>query len=85
MQPAFAGDPACTAGGAATGALLWSVSRADLATELARSIALDASGYLYSVHGPNTAARKGSLGVALPDLSAIVRLRSPARRPIGCR
>jgi hypothetical protein len=28
----------------------------------------------YSVHGPNTAAGTASLGIALPDLSAIVRL-----------
>lgn len=54
---------------------LVSVPGADLATELAHSITLDAAGRLwYSVHGPDTAAGKASLGIALPDLSAIVRL-----------
>jgi len=38
-------------------------------------LTLDGSGRLwYSVHGPNSAAGKASLGIALPDLSAIVRL-----------
>jgi streptogramin lyase len=71
------GDPACTTPGGDSNPCvsLVRVPDADLATELAHSIALDGSGRLwYSVHGPNTAAGKASLGIALPDLSAIVRL-----------
>jgi len=71
------GDRACAAlsGDSNPCVSLVRVPDADLATELAHSIALDASGRLwYSVHGPNSAAGKASLGIALPDLSAIVRL-----------
>jgi streptogramin lyase len=71
------GDPACTiAGGDPNPCVsLVQVPDADLATELAHSITLDATGRVwYSVHGPKTAAGKASLGIALPDLSAIMRL-----------
>ena len=71
------GDPACTTPGRDSNPCvsLVQVPEADLATELAHSIALDAMGRIwYSVHGPKTAAGNASLGIALPDLSAITRL-----------